>query len=136
MENETLVNCILTLKKKCDFELKIADAFGITQSELHCLVAFDPGTAFAAHALCEKMGLSKSRGSRVITSLGSKGFVRIKADPSDKRFQQLTLTASGMECVRRIREEKEKCDRLLKAALRPEGYKKAKKTVIALINAI
>jgi DNA-binding MarR family transcriptional regulator len=136
MNDTSLVDCILELKRKCNFETGIADAFGITSSELHCLVKFDSRGTLAAHELCGRTGLSKSRGSRVIGSLGEKGLVSIGTDSTDKRYQLLSLSAKGRDCVKRIAREKAKCEEMLLAALKPAGYEAAKNSILALIDAI
>jgi DNA-binding MarR family transcriptional regulator len=134
MDRTKLLDCILELKRKCDFENSIAEAFRITVSEIQCLLRLDEEENICANSLCGKLGLSKSRGSRIIGGLSRKGFIEVRTDDRDKRFSCLALTRSGRLCIDAIRRERGKCENMLKARLHPEKYVNAKRTVRVLIE--
>lgn len=78
-----------------DFEKKFAEANEITINEGMLLCCLKDGKPKSANELCEFVGLSNSRVSRVINTVESKGYIKREMGTIDKRQMIFTLTDSG-----------------------------------------
>ena len=56
------------------------------------------------------MGLSISRGSRIIDSLGRKGYLLRMENPEDRRSFVLSLSSKGTEIKKQIEQERNNCE--------------------------
>jgi len=77
------------------FEKQFAEQNGITINEGMVLCCLKDGNAKAAGEICEFVGLSNSRVSRVITSVEAKGLISRKLGQKDKRKMIFCLTETG-----------------------------------------
>ena len=68
-----LVDAILRLKRKCRFEEEIGSRLDLTPVEMSCLLALGQGERLECRELSGQMGLSASRGSRIIQRLITRG---------------------------------------------------------------
>ena len=76
----------------------------VTMSQAKCLyvVSLHPGIGMSA--MSEHLGVGLSAVSGLVDRLVEHGYLERHEDPSDRRQQQLSLTASGAAVVDRIRE--------------------------------
>ena len=79
------------------FEKAFAEAHDITINEAMLLCCLKSGEAKSAGSLCEYIGLSNSRVSKVITAVENKGYIRRDINRDDKRQMFFSLTDEGME---------------------------------------
>lgn len=84
------------------FEKAFAEVHDITINEAMLLCCLKDGEAKSAGTICEFIGLSNSRVSKVITSVENKGFIRRNISKEDKRQMFFSLTPDGKEKVRRM----------------------------------
>ncbi|SBW01595.1 winged helix DNA-binding protein [uncultured Dysgonomonas sp.] len=80
-----------------NFEKRFAEANGITINEGMLLCCLKDGKPRSANELCDFVGLSNSRVSRVITTVEDKGFIVREMGTADKRQMIFTLTESGKQ---------------------------------------
>ena len=91
-----IIDYIFLLKKKCLIEEGIiGKEVGLLSSEIHCIEAINSGEKISGHVLSERMGLSPSRGSRVIDGLIDKGLLTRNVDTEDRRYNAISLTKKG-----------------------------------------
>lgn len=106
-----LFELIIMIMKKCQLtEAKIRNEFGLTMAEYNALLAIRGGEKMLCHVFSKKMGLSASRGSRVIDRLTKKGLVKGEAVPDDRRILKISMTKKGVELKRLIRMRMNECE--------------------------
>lgn len=84
------------------FEKAFADVHEITINEAMLLCCLKDGETKSAGTICEYIGLSNSRVSKVITSVENKGYIRRNINKEDKRQMFFSLTSAGKEKVRQM----------------------------------
>ena len=77
------------------FEREFQAKNDITINEAMLLCSLKEGSPRSAHEICEFIGLSSSRGSRIINTTEQKGFIKRNMGKEDKRQMIFTLTESG-----------------------------------------
>lgn len=77
------------------FEREFQTKNDITINEAMLLCALKDGSPRSANDICEFIGLSSSRGSRIINSSEQKGFIIRTMGKDDKRQMIFTLTKVG-----------------------------------------
>jgi DNA-binding MarR family transcriptional regulator len=108
-----LVDAILKLKRKCRFEEEIASRLSLTPMEMSCLLALRPGDRLECRELSGQMGLSASRGSRIIQRLITRGLLEREARPEDRRCLLISLSLEGERFRRGIEQARRECERKL-----------------------
>lgn len=78
-----------------NFEKNFADKNGITINEGMLLCCLKDGSSKPANELCDFIGLSNSRVSRIINTVESKGYIMREMGTIDKRQMFFTLTDKG-----------------------------------------
>lgn len=84
------------------FEKDFSDLHHITINEAMLVCCLKEGERKTAGGICEYIGLSNSRVSKIITSVENKGFISREISPEDKRQMLFCLTESGKEKVRQM----------------------------------
>lgn len=84
------------------FEKEFAEANGITINEGMVLCCMKDEQPHVAASLCEFVGLSNSRVSRVINSVESKGFITRQIGSEDRRQMVFTLTDLGRNKIKEM----------------------------------
>lgn len=77
------------------FEREFQTKNDITINEAMLLCALRDDTPRSANDICEFIGLSSSRGSRIINTTEQKGFITRTMGKEDKRQMIFTLTEEG-----------------------------------------
>lgn len=102
---------MMMLVKKCRMtEEKIRNEFGLTMAEYNALLSINEEEKVLCHVFSAKMGLSASRGSRVIDRLTKKGFVKGEAVPDDRRILKISMTTKGARLKNLIRARMDECE--------------------------
>ena len=78
------------------FEKNFSEVHAITINEAMLLEAKSAGM------ICDYIGLSNSRVSKVITSVENKGFIRRNINKEDKRQMFFSLTPKGKEKIQQM----------------------------------
>lgn len=84
------------------FEKDFAELNAITINEAMLLCCLKDNETKSAGTICEYIGLSNSRVSKVITSVENKGFIRRNINKEDKRQMFFSLTPKGKEKVQEM----------------------------------
>lgn len=81
------------------YEKQFAEKAGITINEGALLCCMKDGKPKSANELCDFIGLSGSRVSRIIHAMEEKGFILREIGVSDKRQMIFTLTDTGRKKI-------------------------------------
>ncbi|SHE50263.1 MarR family winged helix-turn-helix transcriptional regulator [Dysgonomonas macrotermitis] len=87
------------------FEKEFAEKNSITINEAMLLCCLKDGKPKAANQLCEFVGLSNSRVSRIITTVEDKGYIAREMGTTDKRQMIFSLTDTGVQKVKEMQEQ-------------------------------
>lgn len=106
-----LFELILSIKRKCQAnEDRIQEEIGISQAEFNGLLVLNPDEALPGAEFAQRMGLSASRGSRVLTKLMNSGYVHSEFKPGDRRSVSISLTDNGETMKSRIFNRMQECE--------------------------
>ncbi len=109
--SKKLFDLITVLMKKCQLtETKIRNEFGLSAAEYNALLTIRHDEKMLCNAFSEKMGLSASRGSRIIDRLTKKGFVKGEAVPDDRRILKISMTDKGIALKNLINKKMDECE--------------------------
>ena len=106
-----LFQLILAIKCKCQSrEEQIQKELGLSPAEFNALMALEADRETSGCAFAARMGLSPSRGSRVLNRLVTHGYVKTQASPDDRRTVLVSTTAKGRRAQRRISNHMAACE--------------------------
>ena len=116
--SKKMFELIITLMKKCQLtEERIRKDFGLSAAEYNGLLAINQNEKMLCRTFSSKMGLSTSRGSRVIDRLTRKGYLKGEAIPGDRRTLQISMTRKGRVLKRQVEEKVEECENKMLSSL-------------------
>jgi len=109
------------LRACCErMERKIQDELGLTEAQCTFIGAMPAERSLNTGELCRTVGLSPSRGSRVIEDLVKRGLLARQADTDDRRIALVSLTTEGQRLKERIEALFQQCERAITRQLSPE----------------
>ncbi|MBI5486358.1 MAG: MarR family transcriptional regulator [Deltaproteobacteria bacterium] len=115
---DSLMTLVRRVRSFCEEkEGEIRDQAGLSEAQYAVLSAMPAGEAVVTGELCRRVGVSPSRGGRVIDELVRVGFLRRAGGPGDRRVLLLTLSARGRAVRRRIERLVCRCDDVLRGKL-------------------
>jgi DNA-binding MarR family transcriptional regulator len=124
--DEQLVDILSELRKKCsDNEERIRISLDLSEAEYNGLLCLNNDEKVTCQEFSERMGLSVSRGSRVIDMLFEKGYLDRVDCSEDRRCRHILLTRKGSHVRARIDRLRHDCERILSA-----GYSEQKLTTL------
>jgi len=104
---EKLIDLIIELKKGyLEDEKQIRTLCKVSLAEYKAILEIKTTEIITCNVLSEKMGLSISRGSRIIDSLVRKGYLLRMENPEDRRSFVLSLSSKGTEIKKQIEQER------------------------------
>jgi DNA-binding MarR family transcriptional regulator len=114
--NLEVFQMIILIRKLClASEEKIRKEFGLSSAEFGGILAMSPGERILCHDLSARMGLSASRGSRVVDRLMKKGCIEAQMACDDRRCTRIRLTRKGAGLKRKVEASMAGCqERILK----------------------
>ncbi len=125
-----IIEAISVLKNFClNNDEEIRNALNLSPAELHGLMALNDGEEISCQTLSKKMGLSVSRGSRVISKLVKKGYFSENKPESDKRCINIKLSKEGLKVKNKIDDMMDKCEKRIMSKLKGD---EAKETIMVL----
>lgn len=80
-----------------------ADKFGLHQAELKCILLFDGERYLTVKSLAERMNVAKSRITKIVDGLITKGLGQRIDDPKDNRVKLISLTSAGLNKCNNLR---------------------------------
>ena len=86
------------------FEKEFSECYNITINEAMLLCCMKDGKEKTAGALCEYIGLSNSRVSKVIIAVEKKGYISRCISPEDKRQMLFSPTVAGKEKIQSMQQ--------------------------------
>lgn len=112
---------IIRLKRCCEKkEETIREQAGLSSAEYNCLQTIPARGDVTSKALAQKMGVSASRGSRIVDALVKKGLLARSVSSQDRRASTITLTNRGGDIKLEVEKCLVRCDRALRAKLSAE----------------
>ena len=107
----SLLDLIYRLKQGClEDESKIRTSCRVSVAEYKGIIEIDIKEQVTCNALSQKMGLSPSRGSRIIDGLVRKGYFTRNTNPGDRRSYVISLSSEGARVKRQIEAERRRCE--------------------------
>lgn len=83
-------------------EARLAEKYGLTQSEFRCLRLFNKKDILNNKQVAERMNLSPSRLTRIIDGLVAKEYIIRQIEPSDRRNMKVELSKRGKVIVQKL----------------------------------
>jgi DNA-binding MarR family transcriptional regulator len=135
MNDARLIDIIYSLSDKCSqHRNKHLKELGLSKAEFKGLMCVDKNHQLTCKEFSERMGLSLSRGSRVIDKLYQKKYILRTDSPSDRRCKMIRLTQTGKEVRTQIDREKDKCEKKLTSEMPNKKSTQLKKDLLSLID--
>jgi DNA-binding MarR family transcriptional regulator len=107
-----IIDLVIALKQSCMIkEDSIRKEFELSPAEYRGILSVDPGESVKGNELSEKMGLSVSRGSRVIEKLTKKGYLRRTGNSDDRRCVTIELADKGLKVRLKIEKMLDLCEK-------------------------
>lgn len=131
-----IIDRLRTLKAKCTFAEETAAGLGLSPRELAGIIALGASKRLSCNELAEQMGLSPSRGSRVINSLIAGKYLRREKNERDRRCIFISLTPRGEEYLKKIEDAERVCEELLHSRLNGQEFKKVEEGLELLLAAL
>lgn len=111
MMSRPLFELILAVRRKCEgSEEQIQRELGLSPAEFSALIVLEDGGEIPGHEFAERMVLSPSRGSRVLSKLVADGYAKTRLSPQDRRTILITLTSRGKKTKQRMLAHMEACE--------------------------
>jgi DNA-binding MarR family transcriptional regulator len=130
-----IIEAIALLKNACLMnDAEIRKHLHLTPAEFNGLLSIDDSEIVSCQTLSQKMGLSVSRGSRVINKLIDKKYLKGKRLNDDKRCSQISLTKKGMEAKVEIYKTIDDCEKKITSILTKSQVSETKKCLNRLIT--
>ncbi len=129
-----MIDAILELKSRCGFAEEIGKEYDLTSSDVVCMLKIANHSDITLTDLSGLMGLSTSRGSRIVSRLKNRRFIRVENDTVDRRSVRLSLSEAGRICYNDVLREKEACEARLRDHLTPEQEQLIRKGLSLLLE--
>jgi len=102
----------MELKRGClEDEERVRTRCNISFAEYKGIMGIDIEERMTCSALAKKMGLSPSRGSRIIDNLVRKGYLLRIVNPADRRSFVVSLSFKGAKIRKQIKQERNNCEK-------------------------
>jgi DNA-binding MarR family transcriptional regulator len=106
-----IIDLVIALKHSCLVkEDSIREEFSLSPAEYRGILSINQGEAVKGIELSEKMGLSVSRGSRVIEKLTKKGYLKRTGNSNDRRCLTIALADKGLKVKNKIDKMLDQCE--------------------------
>jgi DNA-binding MarR family transcriptional regulator len=129
---------LLTRLRRCcqQRELGIREESGLTEAEHACLNAITAPERLSVGVLCDRMGLSRSRGGRVVDRLVQRGLLERRAAGGDRRVSHVIVTSEGRALQRRVSECIDACEAALHRRLNESQTRAAQSGLAVMLEAM
>jgi len=116
--HDRIIDLIISLKSKClEKEDSIRREFDLSPAEYRGILAMTPTVPCNCNALSSKMGLSVSRGSRIIEKLIKNKYLEQEISLNDRRNLILKLAPRGVRVRKKIEEMLNECENKIESKL-------------------
>jgi DNA-binding MarR family transcriptional regulator len=135
--NAHLFELVLSIKRKClSTEEQVQKELKLSPAEFNGLLSIKSRELVTGNMFAERMGLSPSRGSRVLWRLVSRGFIRMEVDAEDRRNIVISLTQQGKNMKKRLNQRMLKCERKIISSLPEDRVDEIKGSLSVLEKAM
>jgi len=125
---KNLIDLIIELKKDCTTdEEQIRTLCNVSLAEYKAIMEISTTERITCNVLSKKMGLSPSRGSRIIDGLVRKKYLIRTTNPEDRRSFVLSLSSKGAKIRKQIEQERNNCEYRIRKNLSAREVKIIKK---------
>lgn len=132
-----LFELILAVRRKCQGnEERIQRELGLSPAEFNALIVMADGGEITGCEFAERMSLSLSRASRVLSKLVADGYLKTRSSPQDRRTILASLTPKGKRTRQRMFEHMEVCESRICRGLDPEKLKQVRNALELLETAL
>ena len=132
---KNLVDLLIELKKGClEDEQQIRTLCNVSLAEYKAVMEIDTTERITCNVLSKKMGLSPSRGSRIIDGLVRKKYLIRMTNSEDRRSFVLSLSPKGTKIKEQIERERNNCERRIREKLSTEELKLIKRGLELVIK--
>lgn len=115
---ERIIDLIIGIKGKClDKEESIRLEYDLSPAEYRGILAMRPGEPCNCNALSKNMGLSVSRGSRVVEKLIKNKYLEQNISKEDRRNVILKLAPKGTRVRKKIEATLNHCEQTIQKKL-------------------
>jgi DNA-binding MarR family transcriptional regulator len=115
---DRIVDLIISLKSRClEKEESIRLEFGLSPAEYRGILAMTPNEPCNCNALAVNMGLSVSRGSRVVEKLIKNKYLLQEVSKADRRNIILRLAPKGVKVRSKIEAVLNECETTIESRL-------------------
>ncbi len=116
--NKCFFELILAIKRKCECnEGQIRKEVGLSQAEFNGLLVLNDDQEISGCVFSQRMGLSPSRGSRVLNALVVDGYVKTRISSEDRRTVLISLSDRGRRTRKKIMSYAAVCEDRIRAGL-------------------
>jgi DNA-binding MarR family transcriptional regulator len=130
-----ILEAITLLKNSCILnDERFRDEIKLSPAEFNGIISLEKGEKITCQSLSGKMGLSVSRGSRVINKLLIKGYFKEEKLKNDKRCSIISLTREGIKAKQKIHEIIENCENKITSKLSAREIEETRKCLVRLIK--
>ncbi|MCX7833260.1 MAG: MarR family transcriptional regulator [Ignavibacteria bacterium] len=113
-----IIEALSILKNNCANHLdKIRIRMKLSPAEFNGIISIRTNEKLTCNELSRKMGLSPSRGSRVINKLIQKGYLKEERNVKDKRCNIITLSQKGSNVKKKIEDLINECESEIQSKL-------------------
>ena len=135
--DESLLDLVVQLRSSCiRREESIRKPAGLTAGAYNCLRAIEPEQEVTCTEVAERIGVSPSRGSRIIDGLIRSGHMGRRTSPEDRRVTLVYLTPAGLEIRRRVEAVRDDCARRLEEAFQPDELRLLKASIQRIVSVL
>ena len=120
---KNLIDLIIQLKKGCmEDEKQIRALCNVSLAEYKAVMEIKTTERITCNVLSKKMGLSPSRGSRIVDGLVRKGYLLRTTNPEDRRSFVLSLSSKGAKIKDDIERERNNCEKRIREKLSTKEF--------------
>lgn len=133
--SEKTIDLILSLKEKCQItDDKIRSSTALSPSEYHGIVSISDYEEVSATEFSCRMGLSISRGSRIIEKMINHGYLKRCSRDDDRRATLISLAQKGVALQKKIFSMKKACEEKINNNLTADELNQVREALRTLIR--
>ncbi len=133
--NTSITDLIHSLKLKCVMsDDQIRSKTPLSPSEYRAVVSLKPDDQISSASFSERLGLSPSRGSRVIDKMVANGFIMRATLKDDRRAQVISLAPEGINLKKRIDQLMCECEEKIKKQMSDDEYSTVESSLKRLVS--
>ncbi|MBN1600460.1 MAG: MarR family transcriptional regulator [Chitinispirillaceae bacterium] len=130
-----ITDLIHVLKEKCVInDDMIRSKTPLSPSEYRAVLSLNPDDQISSASFSDRLGLSPSRGSRVIDKMVANGFIRRDTLSNNRRAQVISLAPEGLNLKKQINQLMFDCEEKIKVQMTDSEYANAEKSLKQLIS--